>query len=314
MSQYKELSVSPPDFVSGIGDMVGVLKTGLDALINLSKASVAAAKLQASGANAGLMAIGAVLDQIINEIEKLKGGSFNGIVAHPYAHGIRAKYDRLTDTMTLSPQSALEQVQEAFDDKGDLLAPDKVNNFWGIAFVGSAPGIADFAPILDAMGKFFSLQELKDLKKQILERWEAKEAEEVVISSGINFFGITQEELLPEYVDLLNVVQSFFEGVKSGTISASKSLDDMTDYLDKKLIELGTIVEKVSDFIDKFSFEVKEAGVHYKIFKSMKADEIKEELLKGMPKSWATSDYSVVLGLFAGSESVELIFELLQLD
>lgn len=319
MSEYQNLSITPPESVEKIAAMVDDLKTGLSTLIISAKASMAIAKLNASGVNLGLKALELGLDAIITEIEKLKGGKFSGIVAHPYAHGIISKYDRITDTMTLSPNSALQQIKEAFDDEGDTSAPDKVNNYGGIVVVGSAPGVEGFGQILDAIGGFFSLQELLGLKAKILERWEEKKAGTVApveLSSGLDFYIIFQEEIFLEYVELFNDVQGFFEGIKSGIISSSKNLDDMMEYLDKKLVELESIVRKISMFLDKFVFEISESGVHYKIFKSDEhtVKTIKKELLEGTPDSWKTIDYSVVFGLFAGSESIELIFELLSLD
>lgn len=319
MSQYQEFKVSFPEEISKIAELFEGMKNALDVLLNFAKAKVAAAKLQASGADLQLMAMKTVLDEIINELEKLKGGTFSGITAHPYAYRIRAGYDRVTDTMTLTPLSALQQVKEAFDDEGDPLAPDKVNNYGGFVIVGSAPGISEFAKLVLSIGKFFSKQELIDLAEQIEERWEEKKSgvkAVVKMSKGIDFEGYSQAELFPEYVDLINEIQAYPEGIRSGIISASDSLDDAMAFLDKKLAKGESIVRKIKNFLDKFTFEISDALVHYKTFKREEntADTIKAELLRGMPDVWKTSRYSIVLGVFAGSESIELIFEIMSLD
>lgn len=314
MSEYKRLVIGPPSEISKISDLFKALKAGIDVILNVSKTSVEFAKLQASGANLALMALVASLDAIILEIEKLKGGTFSGIISTPYSYRVKAGYDRNTDTMTLTAISALEQVQEAFDDEGDLLAPDKFSNYGGIIIVGATPDITKFYEILKSVGKFFSQQELTDLADQIKERFEEEEKPTIKLSTGLDFFGTSMAQLFPAYVALLNKVQSFVEGVKSGIISASKSLDDMIEFIEKKLAEAEEIAQDINDFMDQFIFELSEAGIYYKTFSGQKADDIKDELTKGTPASWKTSKYTLLFGLFGGAGSVELIFELLSLE
>lgn len=310
MSEYKKLAVSPPEAVSKISELFEQLKSGIDVISNTAKTSVELAKLQASSANIALMALSASLDQIIDEIEKLKGGKLSGIIATPYAPGIKAGYDRHTDTMTLTAVSALEQIQEAFDDEADPLAPDKVNKYGGLTIVGSAPGVEEFFKILESIGKFFSLQELIDLAEQIKERWEEKEVV-VKLPKGLAFIGIAP---FPKYAALLSEVQSFIEGIKSGIVSVRGSMDDTIEFIEKKLAEAEKIANKMVEFLDEFVFEISEAGVYYKTFKDQKADEIKEELTKGAPASWKKSKYSAVLGIYGGPSTAGLIFDLLALD
>ncbi|MCK5016292.1 MAG: hypothetical protein KAS32_04395, partial [Candidatus Peribacteraceae bacterium] len=238
----------------------------------------------------------------------LQGGALTGIVAHPYSYRIVADYDRATDTMTLTPVSALQQVKEAFDDEGDSLAPDKLNDYGGFVVVGSAPGIEEFIDILELVGKFFSEQELIDLAEQIKGRWEKKEVE-TKLSKGLDFFGILMAQLFPAYADLLNKAHTFVSSINSGIISASSSLNDMTKFLEKKLSEGEEIAEDIKEFMDQFIFELSETGIYYKTFSEQKADEIKEELNKGMPSSWKTSKYSLVLSFLGGSGTVELIVD-----
>lgn len=314
MAEYKKLVGIPPEEISKISELFEKLKTGLDTLYNTVKVNIELAKAQAGDANLQMLALLKVLDEIILEIEKLKRGTFSNILAHPYAHGIKANYDRDTDTMTLSATSALEQVKEAFDDEGDKLAPDKFNKYGGLVIVGAVPGLVEFFSVLDSVGKFFSEQELIDLKEQIEERWEEKEKKVVKLPTGIDFFGTSIAEQFPAYVALLNKVQSYPEAVKSGIISASENLNDLIDFADDKLSEAEDIIGGIKDFLDKFKSEISEAGVYYKTFKSKKADDIKEELLEGMPDSWSTSKYSLVFGIFGKSEPIELVFKILSLD
>lgn len=313
MAEYKKLVISSSEAVSKISNLFGNLKSGIDMILEASRVSVEFAKIQASSANLALMALSAGLDEIIAEIEKLKGGTFSGIIAHPYKHGIISDYERNTGTMTLTARSALTQIQWAFDDEGDPLAPGKFNDYSGLVIVGSVPGIEQFIEILGAVGGFFSQRELMDLAAQILERWEQKE-EPVKLSSGVDFFGVTMADFFPAYVNLLNKVQSFVEGIKSGIISASGTLDDLVAFIVRKLAEGEEIAQAIKDFLDKFVFEISEAGVYYKTFSPQKADSIKEELLQGMPKSWDTAKYSLVFGVFGGAGVVEYVFDLLTLD
>lgn len=319
MSEYQDLSLSPPEHISKVTGMFESLKGMVDVIFNVLKANALIAKATASGENLALLALKKTLDEIIEELEKLKGGTFSGILAHPYAYGIKAGYDRITDTMTLKPESALIQVREAFDDGGDPLAPDKVNNYGGFIVVGSAVGVESFMKIYDSFGKFFSMQDLLDLEEQIDERWEEKKEKKkpaVKLPSGIDFFGISQEEMFPAYTELLNGIQAFVEGIKSQVISSRGSIDDSIKFFDKKLKEAEAIVKKIKDFLDAFSIDLSGQNIRYKVFKieDNTAETIKAELLQGMPADWKVSDYSLVLGIFAGSETIELIFELLSLD
>ncbi len=319
MSEYKKLAVNSPETISKIGELFTTLQSGIDIIFNAWKGTVELAKLQASGANLALQGLKTSLEGILDEIEKLKGGTMSGILAHPNAYRIRADYDRETDTMTLTPISALQQVQEAFDDDGDPLAPDKVNNYGGLVIVGAVPGIDEFIKTMKAVGGFFSLQELKDLAEQIKERWTEKQSGIKVktkLSSGLDFFGISQEMFFPHYIALLDRIQAYVESIKSGIISASGSLDDITDFIDKKLAESEEIAEDIKDFLDQFKFELSETGVYYKSFdiNDYTADKIKEELTKGTPESWKTMKYSFVLGIFGGSGTIEVVFELLSVD
>ena len=313
MSEYKKLIVSPPEAISELSKLFETLKAGIDTIYNTAKVQIELAKLTASPANLALLALSASLDEIIIEIEKLKGGTFSGIMAHPNAHGITADYDRNTDTMTLSAVSALEQVQDALDDEGDDLAPDKFNDYSSLIIVGAVPGLEEFFDILESVGKFFNERELLDLKEQLKERWEEEEVV-VKLPKGINFFGKSIAQTFPAYASILNKAQSFVEDVKSGIISVSGNYDDLIEFADKKLAEAEKIATEMKDFLDQFKFEISEAGVYYKTFSSQKVDDIKEELIKGMPDSWSNSKYSLVFGVFDRFGAMEIVFDILSLD
>ena len=342
MAEYKKLIIPKPEAISKISELFENLKTGIDLISNMAKTSVEYAKLQASAANLALLALQTALEEIIIEIEKLKGGTLSGITAHPYAYGIKAVYERTTieeikraisgvedptvdissidfdmeaviakhtrtpGTMTLTAMSALEQVQDAMDDEADDLAPDKFNDYWGLVIVGSVPGIKDFYKILESVGKFFSQQDLIDLAEQLKDRWEGDD-EEVKLPEGLAFYGTSMAEIFPAYIKLLNKVQSFVEGIKSGIISTRGSLDDIMEFIEKKLAEAEDIAEDMKDFLDKFIIELSEAGLYYKVFEGQKADDIKDELTNGTLESWNTSKYSLVLGIFGGSGSMEVV-------
>ncbi len=307
MTAYKKLAISPSEMLTKISGLFQDLKTGIDTISNATKASVEFAKLQASSANLALLALNESLSQIITEIEKMKGGVLSGIIAHPNSYGIKAGYDRGTDTMTLTAISALEQIKEAFDDKADPLAPDKFNDYGGLVIVGSAPGVEEFFKILEVVGKFFSQQELIDLSEQIKERWEKKEDDEVKLSKGLAFVGTSMDGVFPAYTKLLNKVQYFVEGIKSEVISSIGSLDDMVEFIEKKLEDAEEIAQDLKDFLDKFIFDLSEAGVYYKTFQDQKADDIKDELTEGTLESWKTAKYSFVFGIFGGSGAIELV-------
>lgn len=315
MSKYVELSIVPPETAAQISELITALTSAFDMLINSAKLTINVSKLNASGANLLLKGLEKSIEKIIEEIDELAGGSLSGIIAHPYAYRIRAGYDRITDTMTLTPSSALLQVMEAFDDEGDILAPVENTNYGGLVIVGSAIEIDNFAKILQALGKFFSQQDLIDLAKQIIERWLNSEVKEK-LSTGIDFFGTTQTELVVELGLFTNVIKSYAESIKSGIVSTSGSLDDMIDFLDKKLEEGISIAEQSKDFINKFRFEISDSGVSYKIFKRSEntPKTIKKELLNGVRDSGVRTSYSIVLGLFASTDAIDTLISILSLD
>ncbi len=314
---WETITVTPPGAISDLADLVDTLKTGLDAMLNFAKAQAEFAKLLSGGINAQFFALKTTLESIISDIEELEADGLCGIIAHPYAEGIDAKYCKLTDTMTLKPSDALTQVAVAFDDGGDEQRPSSTGNLGGIIIVGTAPGVSEFAKILDALGNFFNIDKLKKLKAQILKRFAVGgRPEEPFLSTGIDFYSTQMKDLFPAYVDMLTLLKSKVEGLMAAMISGSSSLDDVKSLIDAQLAELESIVTMISDFLDSFVWSLSDAGVYYQNFSvdSNSAESIKAGLQSDHPAAWKVNEYSIVLGFFAAHESITKLAELIGLS
>ncbi|MBU2648766.1 hypothetical protein KKI24_28925 [bacterium] len=307
---WSEFAITPPGTVTAIKTLFETLQSGLETMLNYAKAQAALAKVLADGPNAQLLALEATMDEILADIEALQVGGLSGIIAHPYAEGIVAKYDRVLYSMMLSPSSALIQVNQAFDDEGDLKRPTGVGNWGGIVIVGACIGFEGFYPLLNALGNFFSLEDLKALGKQLEKRWQTIDTgvkPEVKLSSGLDFFGVTQAELFPTYNAMLERIKRYALGAKQAIISASGSLDDIMAFIDSQLQELIDIVDLIDAYLASFIFNLEGSGVHYQVFPkdSNTIESIKTGLMADYPVAWGSQPYSVVFGLFGSDAGIE---------
>lgn len=287
-------------------------------MLNFAKTQAQIAKILASGENAQLLAIEATLDSIISDINDLQTGGVAGIIAHPYAHGIKATYSRSTGFMELSPASALNQINEAFDDEGDTKRPTGTGNWGGLAVVISVGTIEELYGSLEDLALFFNMQKIRDLSAQIAKRWQQKQTgtvQEVKLSTGLDFYGISQAELFPLYHQMLERVKNFALGVKGSIISSRKSLDDVVDFIDDQLAELTAIVDQITAASDAFIVDLTGSGVYYRYFPkdSNTIASIRSGLLSDHPSAWGVHKYSAVFGFFGSDAGIQALGDILGL-
>jgi hypothetical protein len=315
---WQEFAVAAPSSISDLANIFGTLKTGLEAMLNFAKTQAQIAKALAGGANAQMLALEATIDSIIADIEALQTGGVAGIIAHPYAHGINGSYSRKTGFMGLTPLNALTQISEAFDDEGDTKRPTGEGAWGGLVVTISVGTIPELYGSLEDLALFFNMQKIRDLSAQIAKRWQQKQSgtpNDVKLSTGIDFFGISQAELFPLYHDMLEKVKSFAVGVKSSIISASKSLDDVIAFIDAQLAELTDIVSLITNASNAFIVNLAGSGVYYRYFPkgSNTIASIKTGLLSDHPTAWGVHPYSAVFGFFGSDAGIQALGDILGL-
>jgi hypothetical protein len=315
---WQTLTVAAPSAVSDLASLFDTLKTGLETMLNFAKTQAQIAKVLAGGANASMLAIEATLDSIISDIGVLQTGGVSAITAHPYAHGINATYDKSTGFMGLTPSGALNQIDKAFDDEGDSSRPTGVGAWGALVIVLSVETISELYGSLEEVGLFFNMQKIRDLSAQIEKRWQQKQTgtvQEVKLSTGLDFYGISQAELFPLYHEMLEKVKDFALGAKGSIISSRKSLDDVVDFIDDQLAELTEIVDMISAASDSFLVNLAGSGVYYQYFpkSSNTIASIRSGLLSDHPSVWGDHNYSMVLGFFGSDAGIQTLGDILGL-
>jgi hypothetical protein len=313
---WETLEIEPPQALTTISDNLGTVVEALTTLIEFSKAQAEIAKLISAGANVQFALIEAAIDGLIAEINALRFSGIAGIIAHPYAEGVKAKYSKYSDTMMLKPKDAISQIKEAFDDPGDQYRPTGLTNFGGIIIVGSCAGIEDFFIILEKLGLFFNLQKLLKLRDKIMKRFQNKDQEvSIYLPTGLDFYGIRQDSLLPSLDSLLDLMVNKLEGIKNAIISSSKAFDDIIAFAVAQLAEFEEIITELINAIETLRFDLSGQNVVYQVF-PQDTNTI-ETILAGMssdqPSHWNDQNYTVAFGLFGSTEGLTTMLSVLGL-
>lgn len=308
------------ELLTPIADGLNTLKNTLNTFYTALKTQTAFATAAGAMANAQLLAMAAVLQKLIDEIKKLRGGAIGITIAHPYAYGVIAKYDKYTGLMTLSASSALKQTAKSLAWADSTLQYGNTN-YDALIFTGSFPWASQFMDIIKAIGNFFNLNELlkrasvlKDKLVQLASSPNVTYQKQVASQNdGVPIKAITQAELLPEYAEALGLAQAFLEAKHQETTAATRAITDLLAAMDDQVKAIGSMVDKVNIAVDKFNTSAKLAGLYYKNLKEMTLAQISEELKKGHLKSWETDEFSIVLGFYSGGAGVSLVCDILGL-
>lgn len=312
------LGMVAPATVTAIVDAMGSLQTAVSTLLAMIRAGVVFAKITASTEiNPLLLALKAICDAIIADLETLETGGVSTITVSPLTYGVNPLvYNRSLGLMGLTTLENMITNKRALEDEGDLLRPHGVGDYGALISVisGTAPDVMALMDVVDGLASVFSQEDLKKLSAKVRGIMDKETLIETIESTAPDYKGISLADMLPSYASAIATTKAFVQGIRDTTANSLDALDEIIDFLDKKEQDIVKIQSTWNDYLDKLAIAIPSSGFYWQYIPPQAggADLIKNAFADtaSFPTAWATHDYSIV-NVIAGGGPVSLIGEMI---